>query len=569
MFESGQLDYIIHEEGRAAYENSAFQYEFFVKDHLGNVRQVVRAPQSNLRVATMEPEHAVEEEELFQSIKESRQGAAEHNKTPGGYATAWLNADRGRILGPSRSQEIQEGDSIEIGVFGKYVDPKKIRLSPATFARTGMDRKIIRTLGEYGQNLAAAPNEFAIANVIALVIGELNQKPAPEAYMAYALYDSDSNLYEQGKVVLSKKARNKHEELVQKIAIKKDGYIETFLVNETSENVWFDQFRVMSTGPIIVQETHYDPWGLEIKELGFQYGGIKVNPYLYNSKEAIGHLGIELYDYGARMYDPVIGRWSVVDPLADHPKQIGMSPYSAFWNNPIRYNDPDGRCPECEENVIDPTDGQSYTSTGGADYTFGNGEWTRQGGMLNEVTVTAQKPSLLEKGYYRGQAAAQDAWNSPLARAYVPDFVSVGGGFTGIALVGGGTSLEANWVLRGPEASLLPAITTTQSVGGGYSIDATLNIGRANYLGPVNEISRSMLQTSIGDGQATIWGSGGVAAGGKIGVTGSYTPTDGGYGIVGGQLNIGAGLPAGPLPANAAGGVSNTFILYDFHKKRK
>lgn len=67
------------------------------------------------------------------------------------------NADQGRILGPSRSQEIQEGDSVEIGVFGKYVDPKRIKLSPATFARTGMDRKIIRTLGEYGQNLAAAP----------------------------------------------------------------------------------------------------------------------------------------------------------------------------------------------------------------------------------------------------------------------------------------------------------------------------------------------------------------------------------------------------------------------------
>jgi hypothetical protein len=48
--------------------------------------------------------------------------------------------------------------------------------------------------------------------------------------------------------VLSKNARNKHEELIEKIAIKKDGYIETYLVNETSENVWFDQFRILSAG---------------------------------------------------------------------------------------------------------------------------------------------------------------------------------------------------------------------------------------------------------------------------------------------------------------------------------
>ncbi|SIN97388.1 hypothetical protein [Algoriphagus halophilus] len=74
---------------------------------------------------------------------------------------------------------------------------KKLRLSSATFVRTGLDQKIIRTLGEYGQNLAASPNEIAIANVIALVITELQQKPVPEAYMGYALYDADSNLYEQ------------------------------------------------------------------------------------------------------------------------------------------------------------------------------------------------------------------------------------------------------------------------------------------------------------------------------------------------------------------------------------
>ena len=62
--------------------------------------------------------------------------------------------------------------------------------------------------------------------------------------------------------------------------ISEDGYIETFVVNETGEDVWFDDFMVMSTISPIMQETHgacpeelRDPWGLELTGIGFQYGG--------------------------------------------------------------------------------------------------------------------------------------------------------------------------------------------------------------------------------------------------------------------------------------------------------
>ncbi|MFC4870568.1 RHS repeat domain-containing protein [Negadavirga shengliensis] len=101
----------------------------------------------------------------------------------------------------------------------------------------------------------------------------------------------------------------------------------------------------MSEGPLVVQETHYDPWGLELSGLGFQYEGVKENRYLYNGKELKDDLDFGLYDYGARMYDPAIGRWSVVDPLAEQMRR--HSPYNYAFNNPLRFIDPDGMMP-CE-----------------------------------------------------------------------------------------------------------------------------------------------------------------------------------------------------------------------------
>jgi len=49
-------------------------------------------------------------------------------------------------------------------------------------------------------------------------------------------------------------------------------------------------------------------------------------------------------DYGARLYSSDLGRFMIVDPLAD--QFAGYSPYNYVLNNPIRLVDPDGRAPE-------------------------------------------------------------------------------------------------------------------------------------------------------------------------------------------------------------------------------
>ena len=57
------------------------------------------------------------------------------------------------------------------------------------------------------------------------------------------------------------------------------------------------------------------------------------NRFRYNSKEDQFKLGTPYIDYGARQYDPVLGRWFAQDPLSE--KYYGISPYAFCGNNSI------------------------------------------------------------------------------------------------------------------------------------------------------------------------------------------------------------------------------------------
>lgn len=141
--------------------------------------------------------------------------------------------------------------------------------------------------------------------------------PATKDYCANVVYENDA----------------------QKLLLTEEGYVD--LSSSTLPYYYYlkdhqGNNRVVVNSSGTVQETnHYYPFG------GVFASTSNVQPYKYNGKELDTKKGLNWYDYGARHYDATLGRWFVVDPLAE--KYYGWSPYNYCLNNPISNIDPDGK----------------------------------------------------------------------------------------------------------------------------------------------------------------------------------------------------------------------------------
>ena len=146
----------------------------------------------------------------------------------------------------------------------------------------------------------------------------------------------------------------------------------------------------------IVEVNHYYPFGGVFEPTG------DVQRYKYNGKEYIADGDLNWYDYGARHYDPAIGRFTTMDPLAE--KYNSTSPYAYCLDNPVKYVDPlgtdtvsvnniDGIWNITNVNVQSGNDVFNVTINGNTStYTFSEGEY---GNRMNILTLEKNKNETL------------------------------------------------------------------------------------------------------------------------------------------------------------------------------
>jgi RHS repeat-associated protein len=339
------IDFIMTDEGRAVPGTSVgdYDYEYFVKDHLGNTRAVVTtADNTTTFTANMESENAVQEESEFKNVAETRHTDQAKDYLQDGNEIAHLYPGQtdgnGHSVGPAISLYVRPGDQVNMEAFVTYTGTAS--------GNQGTDALAAALASGFGYS-ALMPETNYIFDFfnegLALFTGTREENAnEPIISISYLLFDENFGLIDYGweQVGSGDQMGNGFEKLDRQVDVKDEGYMYIYVSNESlgSVEAFFDDISVEHIESKVTQVADYYPFGMQIKQTSTDVSNPLANKYLYNGKELQEET--QVYDYGWRNYDPWLGRFNSIDAFAD--KYYEMTPYQYGANNPIKYIDING-----------------------------------------------------------------------------------------------------------------------------------------------------------------------------------------------------------------------------------
>lgn len=164
------------------------------------------------------------------------------------------------------------------------------------------------------------------AEPVSMVMGNSVSSSTPRTESVEVVDYCGETIYENGK----------------KTILTENGYIGAGSHGSRTYHIYLSDYQgnirgVLNEDGDLLQVNHYYPSGLSFAE----DKGTTVQSRKYNGKKLDRTHGVNIYDYGWRMYDPAIVEWWGVDKLAE--KYYSTSSYAYCLGNPVNYVDPDGR----------------------------------------------------------------------------------------------------------------------------------------------------------------------------------------------------------------------------------
>jgi RHS repeat-associated protein len=349
-----------HEEGRIRPKGSGFEFDYFVNDHLGNVRMVLTEEQQTdmYPAATMETASAATEETYYGNLPQTRVNV------PTGYPSLSGNSKVARLsgndmsdpagikIGPGILLKVMSGDKFHLTVTSWWDNLARAGtpVSPLNELLSALGGSISTVSGGVHGSSSQITNSSELGSAANTFLGTQSSynSSLPKSFVNWMLLDEQLNFvsgnsgFEQVGTINTLTTHTR-----TNMPLGKNGYLYVFVSNETPNiDVYFDNLQVTHVRGPLIDETHYYAFGLPIKGISTNAlnFGEKKNIFKFNDKEVqqaeFNNFNLDWLDYKARMYDNQIGRWNVVDPRSD--TYFSQSPYSYVVNNPLYFIDPTG-----------------------------------------------------------------------------------------------------------------------------------------------------------------------------------------------------------------------------------
>lgn len=348
FYEDDILQFINHEEGRVVMTGAEPEYQYTLKDHLGNSRITFTSKEeTEAPVATLETENETEERANFLKYDDVRlvnSTIFDHTDIESTQYAIRLTGTPAETYGLARSISVMPGDKITAEVFAKYVD-----LSQTDVTTALRDFITLVATGAASSGTVIDGGAYGSPGASTLPFGALLDKSdetgdAPKAYLNYLVFDKDYELiisksgYQRVSVAASENGQlltpdgKLHERLQSpEIEISQPGYVYIYLSNEEGgKEVYFDDFKVEHVKSPVIQQDDYYPFGLTFNS--YQRENSAQNKFKFQGQEHVDDLGLNWDSFKWRNHQPEIGRFFTIDPLAD--KYVYNSPY-AFSENRV------------------------------------------------------------------------------------------------------------------------------------------------------------------------------------------------------------------------------------------